>query len=138
VGGDDVFTEKKYLLISTIQKRYRKGCLVSARYRFWPLAEYTWDLERGTHLKVPEIISLKNDFWDLNLGRFLRFVDFPIPPQPVNSASSASAAAPRSSVSRHPLLRKPGDDNWFELIIGAFGRDSRKYARSHPLPPMLW
>ncbi len=124
VGEDDVFTEQKYMLISTIQKRYRKGCMVFARYRFWPLAEYTWDLERGSHLKVPEIISLKNDFWDLNLGRFLRFVDLRDTPitRELSLLFGLSGRTEVKACPHIPLPPRPGDDNWSELITGAFGK----------------
>ena len=124
VGEDDVFTEQKYMMISTIQKRYRKGCLIFARYRFWPVAEYTWDLEKGSHLKVPEIISLKNDFWDLNLGRFLRFVDLRDTPI-TRELSLLFGLSGHTEVKTWPHIPpppKPGDDNWSELILGAFGK----------------
>ena len=76
MGGDEVVTERSFLKISKIRKHFRKGCLVHARYRFWPVADYTWDVKTGSHLKIPYVITMKSDWWDLNLGRLLRFVDF--------------------------------------------------------------
>lgn len=124
VGDDDIFTERKFLLINTIQKRYRKGFLVYSRYRFWPFAEYTWDLEKGSHFKFPEVISLKNDWWDLNLGRLLRFVDFRDTPitRELNLLFGLSG---RTDIKKFPHISrppKPGEDNWTELITGAFGK----------------
>ncbi|MFC1835270.1 hypothetical protein ACFL2Q_11135, partial [Thermodesulfobacteriota bacterium] len=124
VGDDEVFTERKYLLISTIQKRYKKGCLTYAKYRFWPFAEYTWDLTKGSRFKFPEIISLKNDFWDLNLGRYLRFVDFRDTPI-TRELSLLFGLRQRTDLKRVPHIQvppKPGDDNLTELISGAFGK----------------
>ena len=124
VGSDEVFTERKFMLISTIQKRYRKGLLVFARYRFWPFAEYTWDLRKGSHLKVPEIISLKSDWWDLGLGRVLRFVDFR--DTPVTKELSLLFGLTRHTELKckpHiPCPPKPGDDGFKELIMGSFGK----------------
>jgi hypothetical protein len=134
VGEDDVFTERKYMLISTIQKRYRKGCMVYARYRFWPFAEYTWDREKGSHLKVPEIISLKNDFWDLNLGRFLRFVDLRETPI-TRELSLLFGLSGRTEVKACPHIPPPpesGDDNWTELITGSFGKREHVVQRRRP------
>lgn len=124
IGDDEVFTERKFLLLSTIQKRYRKGILVFSRYRFWPFAEYTWDLAKGSHLKVPEIISLKNDWWDLNLGRLLRFVDFRDTPI-TRELSLLFGLSGQTDIKRFPHISpppKPGEDNWAELILGAFGK----------------
>jgi len=124
VGSDDVFTEKKFMLISTIQKRYRKGMLVYSRYRFWPFAEYTWDLEKGSHLKVPEIISLKSDWWDLNLGRLLRFVDLRETPI-TREISLLFGLSGRTEIKKCPHIPcppKPGEDGWSELITGAFAK----------------
>ncbi len=124
VGDDEVFTERKMLFVSSIQKRFRKGCLVYAKYKFWPFAEYTWDLAKGSHLKVPEIISLKSDFWDLNLGRFLRFVDFRDTPI-TRELSLLFGFTGRTEVKTHPhipLPPRPGDDGWAELMLGSFGK----------------
>ncbi|MEJ2717719.1 MAG: hypothetical protein P8182_11345 [Deltaproteobacteria bacterium] len=124
VGDDEVFTERKFLLVSTIQKRYRKGMLVFSRYRFWPFAEYTWDLNRGSHLKIPEVINLKNDWWDLNLGRLLRFVDFRDTPI-TRELSLLFGLSGQTDIKKFPHIApppKPGKDNWAELISGAFGK----------------
>ena len=124
VGRDEVFTERKLLFVSSIQKRYKKGCLVYTKYRFWPFAEYTWDLIKGSHLKVPEIIPLKNDFWDLNLGRLLRFVDLRETPI-TRELSLLFGITGRSDIKRHPHIPsppKPGDDGWSELMLGSFGK----------------
>ena len=124
VGDDEVFTERKFLMMSSIQKRYRKGFLVFAKYKFWPFAEYRWDLERGSHLKIPELISLKGDWWDLNLGRFLRFLDFRDTPL-TREISLLSGLSQRTEFKAHPHISrppKPGDDSWSELISGSFGK----------------
>jgi hypothetical protein len=124
ISGDEVFTERKFLFMNTIQKRFRKGCLIYSKYRFWPFGEYTWDLERGTHLKIPELIPLKNDWFDLNLGRHLRLVDIRDTPFGLEVSllfgfSKSTALKPHPQV-KHPP--KPGRDDWQELITGAFGK----------------
>ncbi|HMK33888.1 MAG TPA: hypothetical protein VK463_02395 [Desulfomonilaceae bacterium] len=124
VDGDDVFTERSFLMVSKIQKRYRKGGLVFAMYRFWPFAEYVWDIEKGSHLKFPEIIPLRNDWWDINLGRLLRFVDFRETPitrelSLLFGLSNKTEIKPQAGIPRPP---RPGDDNWTELITGSFGK----------------
>jgi hypothetical protein len=124
ISGDEVFTERKFLLINTIQKRFRKGYLVYSKYRFWPFGEYTWDLERGTHLKIPELIPLKNDWFDLNIGRHLRLVDIRDTPFGLEVSlffglSKQTALKPHPHIKRPP---KPGNDDWQELITGAFGK----------------
>ncbi len=124
VGDDEVFTERKFLMMSSIQKRYRKGFLVFAKYKFWPFAEYRWDIERGSHLKVPEVISLKSDWWDLNLGRLLRFLDFRDTPL-TREISLLSGLSQRTEFKSHPHISRPptpGDDSWAELISGSFGK----------------
>ncbi|HTY25108.1 MAG TPA: hypothetical protein VMC85_18390 [Desulfomonilaceae bacterium] len=124
VGDDEVFTERKFLMMSSIQKRYRKGFLVFAKYKFWPFAEYSWDVKRGSHLKVPELISLKSDWWDLNLGRLLRFLDFRDTPL-TREISLLSGLSQRTEFKTHPYISpppKPGDDGWQELIFGSFGK----------------
>ncbi len=123
VEDDEVYTERKFLMVSTIQKRYRKGCLVFSRYRFWPFAEYTWDLQKGSHLKIPEIIPLKNDWFDLNLGRLLRFVDFRDTPitREFSYLFGLRKKTQLKTFSHIPPAPKPGEDDWAELISGAFG-----------------
>jgi hypothetical protein len=124
VGDDEVFTERKFLMMSSIQKRYRKGFLVFAKYKFWPFAEYRWDLERGSHLKVPELISLKSDWWDMNLGRLLRFLDLRDTPL-TREISLLSGLSQRTEFKSHPHISRPpapGDDSWAELISGSFGK----------------
>ncbi len=123
VGEDEVFTEKTFLMFSSIQKRFRKGCLVSAKYKFWPFAEYSWDINKGSHLKFPEVVSLKNDWWDLNLGRFLRLIDFRDTPV-TSELSVLFGLKSETYIKSHPLIRrppKPGDDSLTELITGSFG-----------------
>ena len=123
VGDGEVFTERKFFMISTIQKRYRKGGLVFSRYRFWPFAEYTWDLDKGSHLKIPEIIPVKNDWWDLNLGYLLRFVDLRDTPI-TRELNILFGFSHRTELKTHPHIAfppKPGDDTWTELISGSFG-----------------
>jgi hypothetical protein len=122
IGGGEVFTERKFLLINTIQKRFRHGRLVFSRYRFWPFAEYTWNVEEGSHFKFPEVISLKSDFWDINLGRLLRFVDIRDTPitreiSMLFGLSRSTEIKPRPHIHKPP---KPGDDSIQELIMGAF------------------
>jgi len=124
VADDEVVTEKKFLCMSKIKKRFRKGLLVYSRYTFWPFAEYTWDLEKGSHLKFPEIIPVKNDWWDLNLGRLLRFVDFRESPIS-RELSLLFGVTRRTEIKSHPHISgppRPGDDNWTELIMGSFGK----------------
>ena len=124
VAGDEVFTERKMLFLSSIQKRYKKGCLIYSKYRFWPFAEYTWDVAKGSHLKVPEIIPLKNDFWDLNLGRLLRFVDVRETPI-TRELSLLFGLSSKTDVKRRPHIPpppRPGDDDWSELMLGSFGK----------------
>ncbi|MEW6348667.1 MAG: hypothetical protein AB1646_06365 [Thermodesulfobacteriota bacterium] len=124
ISGDEVFTERKFLLVSTIQKRFRKGFLVSSKYRFWPFGEYTWDLERGTHLKIPEFIPLKSDWFDLNLGRYLRLVDLRETPF-TREISTFFGLSNRTELKRVPHVKRPpklGDDDWQELFEGAFGK----------------
>ena len=53
LATDEIVTERKFFFMSAIQKHYRKGLLVYAKYRFWPFAEYTWDADKGSHWKVP-------------------------------------------------------------------------------------
>jgi hypothetical protein len=124
VGGDSVFTEHKFLLINTVQKQYRKGLLVYSKYRFWPFAEYVWDLEKGSHLKIPEIIPIKHDWWDLNLGRLLRFVDLRETPI-TRELSMLFGLSKRTEIKSAPYIPgppKPGDDDFAEMITGAFGK----------------
>lgn len=124
LGDGEVFTERKFLMVSSIQKRFRKGSLVFAKYKFWPFAEYTWDCNKGSHLKVPEIVSLKSDWWDINLGRLLRFVDFRDTPI-TRELSLLFGLSQETHVKTHPCIQRPpqhGDDNWSELIMGAFGK----------------
>ena len=125
VGKEEVMTEQRFLFFSRIQKLYRKGTLVSAKYRFWPFAEYSWDVEKGSYLKVPEIIPVRNDWWDLNLGRFLRLIDWR--DTPISTEVSLVFGLSRKNrlkdcphIDKPP---KPGDDDWGELISGAFGRN---------------
>lgn len=124
VDGEDVFTERKFLMVSKIQKRYRKGGLVYSMYRFWPFAEYVWDIEKGSHLKFPEIIPLRNDWWDVNLGHLLRLVDFRETPI-TRELSVLFGFSKKTEVKSHasiPRPPRPGDDNWTELITGSFGK----------------
>lgn len=123
VGDGEVFTEKTFLMLSSIQKRFSKGCLVYAKYKFWPFAEYTWDIHKGSHLKFPEVVSLKNDWFDLNLGRLLRLVD--LRDTPISTELSVLfGLKSETHIKKHPLIRrppKPGDDSLTELITGSFG-----------------
>jgi len=124
VGADEVFTEKKFLMVNSIQKRFRKGCLVFAKYKFWPFAEYTWDAAKGSHFTFPEIIPLKSDWWDLNMGRLLRFVDFRDTPI-TRELSMLFGLSQKTEIKTHPgigLAPKVGDDDWTELVTGAFGK----------------
>lgn len=124
VGGDEVVTERTFLKISKIRKQYRKGCLVHARYKFWPFADYTWDINTGSHLQIPYVISMKSDWWDLNLGRILSFVDFR--DTPITRELSMLFGLSRSTeIKRHPSIPRPprpGEDSWSELILGSFGK----------------
>lgn len=124
VSGDEVVTEKSFMMMSAIKKRYRKGCLVYTKYRFWPFAEYVWDKDRGSRLKVPDIIPLNDTWWDLNLGRLLRLVDFR--DTPITQELSLLFGLRKSTgVKTHPSVPyppKPGDDDWSELVLGSFGK----------------
>lgn len=124
VAGDEVVTERKFLSLSSIKKRYRKGCLTYARYRFWPLAEYIWDAEKGSRLKMPEIIPLNDQWWDLNMGRLLRFVDFRETPI-TREISLLFGWTQKTELKSFPHIAAPpisGDDDWAELVSGAFGK----------------
>ena len=124
VGDGEVLTEKTFLYLGRIKKLYRNGCLVHSKYRFWPFAEYTWDSFKGSHLTVPEIIPLKNDWWDLNLGRLLRFVDFRDTPI-TRELSMLFGLSQRTELKSHPHIGpppKPGEDSWSELIAGSFAK----------------
>lgn len=124
VGDDEIFTERKFFMVSSIQKRYRKGLLTFAKYKFWPFAEYSWDLNKGSHLKVPELTGLKSDWWDINLGRLLRFVD--IRETPITKELSYFFGLSQRTELKHvphvPAPPKPGEDSWSELIAGSFGK----------------
>ncbi len=125
VNKDEVVTEQRFLFFSRIQKHYRKGLLVYAKYRFWPFAEYSWDLEKGSHLKVPEIIPVRNDWWDLNLGRFLRLIDWRDTPV-TREVSLLFGLSRKNELKEYPHIEKPpkpGNDDWSELISGAFARN---------------
>lgn len=125
VSQDEVMTEQRFLFFSRIQKRYRKGHLVYAKYRFWPFAEYSWDLEKGSYLKVPEIIPVRNDWWDLNLGRFLRLIDWRDTPV-TTEVSLLFGLSRKNELKQRPHIDKPpkpGKDDWSELISGAFGQN---------------
>lgn len=125
LNGDEITTEQRFLFFSRIQKRYRKGMLVYSKYRFWPFAEYSWDLEKGSHLKVPEIIPAKNDWWDLNLGRVLRLIDWKDTPV-TREVSLLFGLSRKNEIKQCPHIDKPpkpGNDDWSELISGAFGRN---------------
>jgi hypothetical protein len=123
IADDEVYTERKFALINTIQKRYKDGCLVFTRYRFWPFAEYTWDKHKGSHLKIPAVITLKNDWFDLNLGRLLNIIN--IRDTPVSRETSFLFGISSNSYEKKtPHIQpapKPGDDGFKELITGAFG-----------------
>jgi len=124
VAADEVMTERTFFGLSAIKKRYRKGCLVYARYRFWPFAEYIWDAAKGSHLKLPEIIPSTDQWWDLNMGRLLRIVD--VRDTPISREISLffglrqKTELKQSAYIDAPPI--PGDDDWKELVIGAFGR----------------
>jgi hypothetical protein len=122
IGDDEIFTEKKFLLINTIQKRYKKGLLVQTKYRFWPFAEYNWDVAKGSHLAIPEIIPLKNDWFDVNLGKLLRVIDIRDTPI-TRELSFLFGLSKKTHYKRIPHINrppKPGEDDWAELISGAF------------------
>ncbi len=125
LGTDEVVTERKFFFMSAIQKRYRKGLLVYTKYRFWPFAEYIWDVDKGTHWKVPEIIPVKHAWWDLNLGRFLRIVD--LRDTPITRELSLFFGLSRhNQIKPHPQIAAPprsADDNWTELIQGSFRKN---------------
>jgi len=124
VQGEDVVTEQSFLMMSKIHKHYRKGNLVAARYLFWPFADYSWSLAKGSHLKVPSLIPMKSDFWDLNLGWIFRFVDFRDTPI-TRELSLLFGLSRRTEIKSQPHIPpppKPGDDGWAELITGAFGK----------------
>jgi hypothetical protein len=125
VGKDEVVTERKFFFMSAIQKRYRKGNLVYAKYRFWPFAEYTWDHAKGSHWKIPEVIPIKDTWWNLNLGRFLRLVDLRETPV-TRELSVLFGLGRKNDIRKHPHINEPpksGDDNWSELIIGSFRKN---------------
>ncbi|MGC8658714.1 MAG: hypothetical protein ACP5U1_06540 [Desulfomonilaceae bacterium] len=125
LSTDEVVTERRFFFMSGIKKRYRKGLLVHAKYLFWPFAEYTWDADKGSHWKVPEIIPVKNDWWDLNLGRFLRLVDLRDTPI-TRELSLFFGLSRRTTIKPSPYIAcppKPGDDNWSELVQGAFRKN---------------
>jgi len=124
VAGDEIVTERSFLSLSSIKKRYRKGCLTYARYRFWPLAEYIWDAEKGSRLKVPEIVPLNDQWWDLNMGRLLRFVDFRDTPitREVSLLFGWTQKTELKSVAHIAAPPVSGDDDWGELVQGAFGK----------------
>lgn len=129
ITGDEIFTEKTFFFMSAIQKVYRKSTLVFARYRFWPIAEYTWDIEKGTHVKFPLFIPLKNDWWDLNLGRVLSLIDFRDTPI-TREISGLFGFSKGTEVKRFPTIPKgpkPGDDNFTELILGSFGNREQSF-----------
>lgn len=124
VADDEVATERKFLFLSSIKKRFRKGLLVYAKYKLWPFAEYSWDLDRGSHFAFPEIIPLKNDWWDLNLGHLLRIVDFRDTPI-TRELSVLFGLSRRTELKAVPHISRPptsGEDNWTELVTGAFGK----------------
>lgn len=123
VRSYDVFTEKKFLFMSSIQKRYRRGCLIFARYRLWPIAEYTWDIEKGSHLKIPEFFGLRSDWWDLNMGSLFRIIDIRDTPitRELSYFFGLKQTTEIKTVPHHPPPPQIGDDNWAELISGAFG-----------------
>ncbi len=124
VGDDEVFTEKKFLMMSSIQKRYSKGCLVYAKYKFWPFAEYSWDVKKGSHLKVPELTGLKSDWWDLNMGRLLSLIDIRDTPitREISYLFGLSQETKFKAIPYVPFPPKPGDDSWSELLAGSFGQ----------------
>ena len=125
VGKDEVVTERKFFFMSAIQKRYRKGTLVSAKYRFWPFAEYTWDYAKGSHWKIPEVVPVSDAWWNLNLGRFLRLVDLRETPV-TRELSVLFGLGRKNEIKNHPHINKPpksGDDNWSELILGSFRKN---------------
>jgi len=124
VADDEVSTERRFLYLSSIKKRFRKGLLVYSKYKFWPFAEYTWDLNRGSRFTFPEIIPLKNDWWDLNLGHLLRLVDLRDTPI-TRELSVFFGLSKRTELKAFPHISrppKPGEDNWSELISGSFGK----------------
>jgi hypothetical protein len=124
VNRDEVVTEREFLYLSSIRKKYRKGRLVSARYKLWPLAEYSWDREEGTHLTVPILVTLSSDFWDRNLGRLLSFVDYRETPI-TKELSLLFGLSQRTEMKPAPCIPAPpksGEDDWEELFLGSFGK----------------
>ncbi len=124
VAADEIMTERTFFGLSAIKKRYRKGCLVYARYRFWPFAEYIWDAAKGSHLKIPEIVPLTDQWWDLNMGRLLRLVDFRDTPV-TRELSLLFGLRQKTELKQSSYINAPpipGDDDWKELVLGAFGR----------------
>jgi hypothetical protein len=124
VGGEEVSTEQSFMMISRIKKLYRKGNLVYSKYRLWPLAEYVWDIEKGSHFKFPNLIPVNFDWWDMNLGRLLSFVSY-------RETSISKELSLLSGLTKHIELKprasiphppKPGDDGWAELISGALNK----------------
>ncbi len=121
VDGESVYTEQKFLyFISTIQKQYRKGLLVygsiasSGRLR-----EYVWDLEKGSHLKMPEIIPLTSDFWDQKSRASVAIRRFARDPHNAGTehAFSVSARDRTQSSPLHSPATEPENDDWSELIL---------------------
>lgn len=126
LATDEVVVERRFFFMSAIQKRYRKGLLVFTKYRFWPFAEYTWDMDKGTHWKVPEIIPVSGSWWDLNLGRFLRIVDFRDTPI-TRELSVFFGLGRKNEIKKHPHIAAPpksAKGDWAELIEGSFRRNS--------------
>ena len=123
IGDDEVFTERNFFYISTIQKRYRKGCLVHSRYRFWPFADYQWDAAKGTHLKFPAVVTLRNDFFDLNLGKLFRIIDLRETPftRELSVLFGLHQETQFKKVPHLPYPPKPGEDSFTELLTGSFG-----------------
>jgi hypothetical protein len=123
IADDEIYTERKFALVNAIQKRYKDGCLIFARYRFWPFAEYTWEKDKGTHLKIPAVITLKNDWFNLNLGSLLNIIN--IRETPISTETSFLFGLSRNSYEKRaphiPPGPRPGEDSFEELILGAFG-----------------
>jgi len=75
-------------------------------------------------LKLPEIIPSTDQWWDLNMGRLLRIVD--VRDTPISREISLffglrqKTELKQSAYIDAPPI--PGDDDWKELVIGAFGR----------------
>lgn len=123
IGDDEVFTERKFALVNSIQKRYRKGELIYTKYKFWPFGEYSWDKRKGTHLKIPAVLTFKNDWFNLNLGSLLNIID--IRETPITRETSFLFGLSRNSYEKQvpniPPPPSPGSDNIEEMILGAFG-----------------